>query len=102
MNIRFYLRIFHSLLDSCEILAYSEEEVGGFSQPTKNKQEENHEKDIVLLLALCMAAVFFAVPVFAEGDGQCPAGGCACQHTGSFGTGPCRSCTSRRHGNTGS
>ena len=46
MNIRFYLKNFHSLLDNCEILAYSEEEVGGFSQPQKNNQEEHHEKDI--------------------------------------------------------
>lgn len=28
------------------------------------------KKTFVLLLALCMAAVFFAVPVFAEGDGN--------------------------------
>ena len=28
------------------------------------------KKTFVLLLALCMAAVFLAVPVFAEGDGN--------------------------------
>ena len=28
------------------------------------------KKTFVLLLALCMAAVLFAVPVFAEGDGN--------------------------------
>ena len=59
------------------------------------------KKTFVLLLALCMAAVFLRCLCLQKATAMPSRQLRLSTHTGSFGTGPCRSCTSRRHGNTG-